>query len=263
MFLIDLLRKRNHDHTKDQVHYLSTLKGVIGMLRNPEGTESVFDIEDGLRDTKAARGVVEQVAQDERVASLMRERYLVDEVDIAALEKMPDGSLGRAFARHILDHGFDPDYYRKIDVQSDLDWVLMRMRQTHDIWHVITGIDTSRLGEIAVKAFELSQTWRPLAAVITCGGMMRYLMAEPDQLGDVMTHISHGYQLGRHARPLLAEKWEQGWQCPLAEWRTRVGLPADVPAAGQWQPPCDGPGATTPHGIVRSANDEGAAEASS
>ena len=52
MFLIDLLRNGGGDreHHKDQIHYLTTLRGMIGMLRNPEGTESVFDIEDGLKD---------------------------------------------------------------------------------------------------------------------------------------------------------------------------------------------------------------------
>lgn len=238
MFLLDLLRKRNHDHKKDQVHYLTTLRGVIGMLRNPEGTESVFDIEDGLKDIKAADGVVTRVTKDPQVTALMKERYLAESVDIEALEKMPEDSLGHAFARHILDHGFDPDYYRRIDVETDLDWVMMRMRQTHDIWHVVTGIATDRLGELAVKGFELSQTWRPLAAVITCGGMMRYLMKDPEQLGDAMTHISHGYQLGRVAKPFLAQKWEQAWERPLAEWRQELGLPAIIPPPGQWQPPC-------------------------
>ena len=240
MFLLDLLRKRSRpdDHHKDQVHYLTTLRGVIGMLRNPEGTESVFDIEDGLKDTRAADGVVARVSRAPEVAEMMRTRYLAEPVDIDALEQLPEGTLGHGFARHILDHGFDPDYYRKIEVESDLDWVMMRMRQTHDIWHVVLGIDTSRLGEIAVKAFELSQTWRPLAAVITCGGMMRYLMKEPEQLGDAMAHISHGYQLGRLAEPFLAQKWEEAWDKPLVEWRAALNLPAEIPPPGQLQPPC-------------------------
>lgn len=228
MFPFNLLRRRTQTH--EHVHYLTTLRGVIGMLRNPEGTESVFDIEDGLRGIRATRGVVERVREDPGVRAVMAERYLAPATDIAVLEAMPAGTLGHAFARHILDHGFDPDYYRKIDVRDDLDWVLMRMRQTHDIWHVVTGIGTDRLGEIAVKAFELAQTWRPLAAVITCGGMLRYLMHEPEQMGDVMAHISHGYQMGRRATPFLAQRWELGWHEPVATWRQRVGLPAELPA---------------------------------
>ncbi len=221
------------------LHYVRTLKGVIGMLRNPEGTESVFDIEDGLKDVEATRGIVERVTESAAVASLMRERYLAEATDVDRLAALPVGSLGHAFAMHIRTNGFDPDYYRKIEVESDLDWVLMRMRQTHDIWHVVTGIGVDRLGEIAVKAFELAQTWRPLAAVITTGGLLRYLIKEPDRLGEVMEHISHGYQLGRHAQPFLAQRWEEGWERPLTAWREQVGLPAEIPPVGEFRPACE------------------------
>ncbi len=232
MFLLDLFRRRRPAQDQDRIHYGRTLRGVLGMLRNPEGTQAVFDIEDGLRDTRAARGVVARVAADPGVAALMQARYLAAPVDVAALARLPHDSLGYAFARHILDHGFDPDYFRRFEVRTELDWVLMRMRQTHDIWHVVTGIDTSRLGELAVKAFELAQTWRPLAAVITCGGMLRFLLKDPDQLGDAMAHISHGYQLGRCAAPFLAQRWEDGWARPLREWREALGLPAEMPKPG-------------------------------
>lgn len=228
MFRLDLFRRRRRSPPKDKIHYVRTLRGVMAMLRNPEGTNAVFDIEDGLRDSRAAHGAVTRVATDPGVAALMQARYVAPPVDIAALARLPDGSLGHAFARHILDHGFDADYFRRLEVRTDLDWMLMRMRQTHDIWHVVTGIDTSRLGELAVKAFELAQTWRPLAAVITCGGMLRFLLKEPDQLGAVMANISHGYQLGQRAAPFLAQRWEEGWERPLREWREAMGLAVET-----------------------------------
>jgi ubiquinone biosynthesis protein Coq4 len=169
------------------------------------------------------------------VPELMAERYLAPPLDVDALARMPAGSLGHALAGHFLDHGFDPDYYRKVEVVSDLDWVLMRMRQSHDIWHVVTGIGTDRVGEIALKAFELAQTWRPMAAVITCGGLLRYLLKDPEQMGTVLAGIGHGYQLGYRAQPLLAQRWECHWERPLAAWRQALGLPEQplMPASDQ------------------------------
>ena len=241
MFLLDLLRKRSRpgDHHKEQVHYLTTLRGVIGMLRNPEGTMSIYDIENGLLDLEATKMVEGYAKSHPEVAAIIEERYLTEETpDLNVLAKLDEGTLGKAYWHHIEDHGFDPDYFQKMDVKTDVDYILKRVRQTHDIWHVVLDIDTSRLGEIAVKAFELSQTWRPLSAVITCGGMMRYLMKEPEQLGDAMAHISHGYQLGRLAEPFLAQKWEEAWDKPLVEWRAALNLPAEIPPPGQLQPPC-------------------------
>jgi ubiquinone biosynthesis protein Coq4 len=212
-------------HQRHQIHYLRTLSGVVGMIRNPEATDSVFDIEDGLRRSGAMESFLERVCALPGVSELMAERYLAPPLDVDALAAMPEGCLGKALAGHFIEHGFDPDYYRKVEVVSDLDWVLMRMRQSHDIWHVVTGIGTDRVGEIALKAFELAQTWRPMAAVITCGGLLRYLLKDPDQMGAVLAGIGHGYQLGYRAQPLLAQRWECDWERPLAAWRQAVGLP--------------------------------------
>jgi ubiquinone biosynthesis protein Coq4 len=212
-------------HRRHQIHYLRTLSGVVGMIRNPEATESVFDIEDGLVRSGAMATFLERVSGLPGVAELMAERYLAPPIDLDALAAMPAGSLGQALSRHFLDHGFDPDYYRKVEVKTDLDWVLMRMRQSHDIWHVVTGIGTDRVGEIALKAFELAQTWRPMAAVITCGGLLRYLLKDPEQMGAVLAGIGHGYQLGYRAEPLLAQRWECHWERPITTWRQLVGLP--------------------------------------
>lgn len=217
--------EKTHSH-KSHVNYISTLKGLVGILRSPENTESVFDIEDGLRHIEATRLVFEHMKEKPGVSELIGERYLPPPADIEALDRYPQGSLGKAFARHILDHGFDPDYFRKIEIGDDIDYILMRIRQTHDIWHVVTGFGTDRIGELGLKAVELAQLRRPMAAVITSGGVMRYLLRDPDQLERVFWAIAHGYRLGSRAKPLLAEKWEEHWERPLTQWRARLGITA-------------------------------------
>ena len=83
-----------HSH-RNQIHYLETLKGILTMARNPESTESVFDIEDGLRDTAAARLAVEHVRKDPQMAAMIDERYLREEEhDLDALIQSACGNLG-------------------------------------------------------------------------------------------------------------------------------------------------------------------------
>ncbi len=217
---------KTHKH-EGHVHYLQTLKGVVSMLRDPYATDSVFDIEDGLRDIDAYTLAAQYVGSIPEVRTLMDERHVAGATDVGALEKLPEGSLGWTYARHILDHGFDADYFRKLEVQSDLDWMLMRIRQTHDIWHVVTGLDVGKLGELGLKAFELAQTRRPMAAVITTGGVMRYVMKDPEELGACLEYIAFGYRLGIEARPFLAQKWEHRWDVPLAELRAELGVLAE------------------------------------
>ena len=210
----------HHHH----IHYFTALKGITGMLRDPEHTDSVFDIEDGLRDTEAYDLALAHIVRHPATKRIVDERYLAAPTDIDALQKLAPGSLGHTYARHIVDHGFDADYFRKIAVKTDLDYVLMRVRQTHDIWHVITGFQPNRIDEIALKAFELAQLRRPMAAVIAAGGVMRYLFKEPEQLAEVLHGISLGYRLGLAAEPLLAQRWELEFDVPMEAWRKRLNI---------------------------------------
>jgi ubiquinone biosynthesis protein COQ4 len=213
-----------HSH-RNQIHYLETLKGILTMARDPGRTESVFDIEDGLRDIEATRLAVEHVRRDPQMAAMIDQRYLRhEEHDLDALLKLPTGTLGNAFAHHIVDKGFDPDYFRNRALNDDVDYILMRLRQTHDIWHVITGFDTDPIGELGVKAVEVAQTRRPMAAVVASGGLLRFLLHDPEDLGKVLAGISAGYQMGIKSKPLLAQKWETHWERPVAEWRTMLNL---------------------------------------
>jgi ubiquinone biosynthesis protein Coq4 len=214
----------SHSH-RNQIHYLDTLKGIATMLRNPEATESVFDIEDGLSDIEATRLAMLHVRKDPDMAAMIDERYLrTKEHDLDALLQLPANTLGYAFARNLTDKGFDPDYFRKREIKNDIDYVLMRLRQTHDIWHVITGFDTDPVGELGVKAVEVAQTRRPMAAVVSCGGVMRFLLHDPENLGKVLAAVSAGYQMGIKSKLLLAQRWEDHWDRPLDEWRAMLNL---------------------------------------
>jgi len=189
--LMSLLNFHKNHHTHPS--YLSFLKGSIGMMLNPEGTQSVFEMEDGLLKSESTQELLRFTSKDPTVDAMIKERYLQPVPDTASLGKLPKNTLGYKYFYHLDSMGFDPDYYRKIDVQNDIDYVMMRIRQTHDIWHVVTGFDTHPLGEIAIKAVELSQTHRPMAAAICAGGVFRYMLKEPELFGDCLESIVAGY----------------------------------------------------------------------
>ena len=153
--------------------------------------------------------------------------------DTTALGKLPKNTLGYKYFYHLDSMGFDPDYYRKIEVENDVDYVMMRIRQTHDIWHVITGFDTHPLGEIAIKAVELAQTHRPMAAAICAGGVYRYMLKQPDEFSDCLESIVAGYHMGLQSRPLLAMKWEELWDRKVDDLRERLGVEVIGPHGGQ------------------------------
>ncbi|MBD0263326.1 MAG: hypothetical protein ICV78_11560 [Tolypothrix sp. Co-bin9] len=215
-----LLEKRRQFY----LDLLSTLKGTITLFRDASKTDSVYDIEDGLRHSKASILAVKFVKSQPEVAQLIQERYIAPPPDIDALLKYPEGSLGHTYASYIKNLGFDPNFYRKIQVEDDISYILLRLRQTHDIWHLVTGFDPDEIGEIALKAFEIAQTRRTLSAMLLAGGLIRVLLKEPEQLDILLDRIAVGYRMGSKAKPLLAQKWEEHWDKPLSEWRSELGV---------------------------------------
>ncbi|WP_026082538.1 Coq4 family protein [Mastigocladopsis repens] len=211
-------------------HNLSTiLKGIVSLFREPTNLDYVYDIEDGLRNTKATSLAVEFMKSQPGVAQLIEERYLAPTPDIESLLKYPEDTLGYTYAAYIKTAGFDANFYRNVKVEDENSYILLRIRQTHDIWHIVTGFGTDGLGELGLKAFELAQTRRNLAVVLVGGGLLIALVKSPEGIGYLLDHIAMGYRMGSKAKPLLAQKWEEHWDKPLSEWRAELGLePASV-----------------------------------
>ena len=55
--------------------------------------------------------------------------------------------------------------YRFID-DEEKAFVFQRYKEIHDFWHVLVGLNTSVMEEIAVKHFEFAQTGLPVTYVI-------------------------------------------------------------------------------------------------
>jgi ubiquinone biosynthesis protein Coq4 len=139
------------------------------------------------------------------------------------LQLSPD-SLGYVYATYIKDSGFDPNFYRLVKVEDDVSYFLLRMRQTHDIWHIVAGFSTDVFGELGLKAFELAQTHRTMSAVLIAGGLLSTLFKHPEQLDKLLEQIAIGYRLGAKAKPFFAKKWEENWERPLMEWRQELDI---------------------------------------
>jgi ubiquinone biosynthesis protein COQ4 len=207
------------------LEFLNTLKGAVSLLRDPSATESVYDVEDGLRYTKATQLSVEFVKRQPGVAALVSERYIAPPPNLEQLQQCPPDSLGFAYAKYITDAGFDPNFYRVLPIEDDVSYIFMRLRQTHDIWHLVAGFQTDVPGELGLKAFELAQTHRTMAAILLAGGLLATLLKVPEQLDALLESIATGYRIGSQAQPFLAQKWEQHWEKSLHQWRSELGIP--------------------------------------
>ena len=177
-----------------------------------------------LLETPSYALAAEHLRRDPACAALIDERWIPPAHDLAQLAEMPEGSLGQVYAAAMARLGYDPNLHAGMEPTSDAVYVELRLSQTHDLWHVVTGFDTTVVGEIGLQAFHLTQFPYPLAAALTAQSLLSTTVFEPDQLPPLVEAIRVGLQMGLEARPLFAQRWEEGWERPLQQWREELQL---------------------------------------
>lgn len=203
--------------------FLSGLQGFMAFVQDPNNTESVFDIADAMGRTEAQAAAVVYLKSIPEVAQMIKERYIASVPNMQELLKLPKDSLGYIYSAHMTEANFDPEFYRKVVIEDDFTYIVLRMRQTHDIWHTVTGFGVDVAGEIGLQAFQLAQNRSPLAVMLMAGAILHTIRANAN-LNELMQVIDRGYRMGLQARPFLAQKWEEAWEKPLTEWRSQLGI---------------------------------------
>jgi ubiquinone biosynthesis protein COQ4 len=132
--------------------------------------------------------------------------------------------LGYIYAATLKKTGFDPNLHAGMTADSDAKYVELRLSQTHDLWHIVTGFDTSAIGEIGLQAFHLPQFPYPLAAMLVANSLMSSTLLAPEELPTLLEAIAQGWQMGATANPLFAQKWEEAWDKPLAQWQAELNI---------------------------------------
>jgi len=212
---------------RPHLEYLTGLRGFLTLMRDPTRVDSVFDIVEGFHDTAPYRRMIERVRAFPENARIVDERYLQAPVKLEQLATLPDGTLGREFARMMIDNQLDPNFFPKVAVDDEVHYVMLRLRQTHDVWHVVTGFGVDVKGELGLQAFGLAQLHNPLSVALIAGGLTRTL-TEPTRAGatleGIMDEVTRGWRLGESTKPLFAKKWDQAWDKPVHVWREELGL---------------------------------------
>ena len=147
-------------------------------------------------------------------------------IDLDALAALPEDTLGHAYAHFLRSRGLTPAVFDAPPSEvSDprMQYVVQRLRQTHDLWHVVTGHDTDAASEVALQAFTFAQVRAPSSAILATVGTLRAMREKRDVARDVLRSL----RLGLRAHGLPVFPWEDHWATPLREVRALLGIPAD------------------------------------
>lgn len=170
---------------------------------------------------------IERFFESEVGRRLYAEHRTIDSasIDLDALAALPEGTLGHAYARFLRSRGLTPAVFDAPPAEVTdprMQYVVQRLRQTHDLWHVVTGHDTDPASEVALQAFTFAQVRAPSSAILATVGTLRALRQKPGVARDVLAAL----RLGRRAEPLPVFPWEDHWATPLVEVRRMLGIPA-------------------------------------
>lgn len=209
---------------KNFFRIFKTTKAFLKVLLDDRGNlDLVEELSTSLVDNRAFQLTVESMKAKPEVASIIAERYMAPPHDLKALLEYPQDSLGYTYASSLKEAGLQT-ITAKVKIDSDTSYVENRWQQTHDIWHIITGFDTSEIGEIGLQAFYLAQFQLPLASMLIANSLISTTLLQPDELSLLLSAIAKGWEMGQTAKPLIAQKWEEAWEKPVAVWQAELNI---------------------------------------
>lgn len=196
----------------------------IQLARNPERTDLVFDLGDALYQLGSFADARKRLLSEPSAKLVVSERKLLRPIDLDHLLLLPPGSLGQAFGLHMKTLNLDPNFFRVRPITDDISFIMMRLRQTHDLWHVVTGFKTDVPGEISLQAFMVSYLYSPLSILLVGASMLKVVLTQPTKIGEMIDAIVQGITRGQKVSGLFGFDWEANWHRPLSEIQSELNL---------------------------------------
>lgn len=203
------------------------------LLKDKENTEEVFYIFEALpwRDLRKSgeRFLTSEKGMDVRVMEPDLPTILDDH---AALRKMPEGSLAHAYCDFMEREGltaaglveeFNRFAKDKPKYNDQFQWYMNRMRDVHDMLHVLTGYGRDALGEACVLAFTYSQ--QPSPAHLFIGYMAGLNIGKQvKSSAPVLRAIREAQGLGKACPRIAEQAITELLPLPLDEVRRKLNI---------------------------------------
>ena len=209
------------------------------LIRDKEDTRQVFEIMRALSGRSQTLGYRRMLTTMEGGRQAYEARELAHRLDDPAwLSAFAPGTVGAGYRVFREAMGFTADGLASverqvipfIDAPHPLLWYSRRLRDVHDIWHVLTGYQTDALGEACVVSFSYGQTGNLGFAAIGYGAA-REIQRE-DRGIPARRAVIEAWRNGRRACWLPGLDYEALFAEPLEAARALMGIrPATVYAS--------------------------------
>lgn len=223
---------RQPELKRQRLEPVRAMRALKKLIADKEDTAQVFEIMKALSGRSVPNGYARllRTLEGGRIAYRARElQPLLD--DHEGLRALPAGSIGRAYLAFMEEQdlsaaGLAEESRKVIDAAVDAEhpvaWYARRLRDIHDLWHILTGYGRDALGEACVVAFSYAQTRSTGFALIAAAGAREIGRALPGQ--PVGRAVWQAYRNGKSAAWLPGEDYERLLGEPLDAARARLNV---------------------------------------
>jgi ubiquinone biosynthesis protein COQ4 len=229
---------------KTRAHRIKPIAAAVALfrlMRDPQDTSQVFRLTEALRG-KSTRIMFQRFAASPMGAKILAERrsLLAALTNREALAALPSGSLGRCYLDFMAEENLTAEGLVELAAQNlkampsadeGLRLYASRMRDMHDLYHVLTGYGRDELGEVCVLAFSYpQQKIRSFKVISTLGtlNIWRRLRASGVNAKGVGAAFREAARNGRNAAWLPGEDLEAMLPVDVQLLRKRLKIPAPV-----------------------------------
>lgn len=160
------------------------------------------------------------------VEARLAARPTIPRVEVEQLLTLPLGTLGRVYAEFLRDHGLRP-FTLSDRIEPEVlarNIFTARYALVHDVFHVLTGFDTSWAGEAGVWAFVAAQDYAGYPRFASAATRVVYPCFDPRQTFAVWRCAREGAAMGRRAESLIDVPFEELWDRELQGLRGELGI---------------------------------------
>jgi ubiquinone biosynthesis protein COQ4 len=224
---------RDPARTPPRYRPLRAWKNFRLLIKDKEDTSLVFKIFESLP-SKDFLPRVEELALSERGEFLRRTEPSLPEIldDHAALRQTPKGSLAHAYCDFMESEGLtaaglvaEAERLGRPKYPDLVQWFMERSRDTHDLFHVLTGYGRDALGEQCVLLFTHGQSPSQGHLLIGYAGAANIARMAKGSKAPIFGAVRQAHRTGKGAPRLIEQPIRELLARPLEQVRADLRIP--------------------------------------
>ena len=233
MFAADGTVLRHPDRPTPRYRPVRAVRSFQALIKDKEDTSLVFKIFESL----PASNFIDRVSSltlSERGERLRATEPSLAEIldDHVALRRTPQGSLAHAYCDFMEAEGLsaaglvaEAERLGRPKYPDLVQWFLERSRDTHDLFHILTGYGRDALGEQCVLLFTHGQAPSQGHLLIGYAGAANIRKMVKGSAAPIFGAVRQAHRTGKGAPQLMAYPIRELLARPLAEVRAEMRIP--------------------------------------